>query len=97
MAYEMRISDWSSDVVSADLRPCFQPRDRPGCLIDVRCEPVMRATRVLRGSMTVSCWSWFSFTGADPVAVSLEDLSSLWLDRTLSALHQSVAAKHRRT
>src|SRR3546814_2181636 len=24
-AYEMRISDWSSDVCSSDLRPCRQP------------------------------------------------------------------------
>src|SRR3546814_9102035 len=28
-AYEMRISDWSSDVCSSDLPPCRSRRDRP--------------------------------------------------------------------
>src|SRR3546814_8314927 len=47
-AYEMRISDWSSDVCSSDL---LASRDR--LRLDQRTRQVMRRAQVLRGRLVV--------------------------------------------
>src|SRR3546814_19855255 len=74
-AYEMRISDWSSDVCSSDL----PKRGVPMSVVPLRTEARSRGVRMLRTALGVSVAGWLD----DPatIAVMLNPDGRLWIDR----------------
>src|SRR3546814_1335940 len=62
-AYEMRISDWSSDVCSSDLQNIPKSRIK-GAEISVEAQPIRGLT--LMGSVTYLDTKITEFTGFDP-------------------------------
>src|SRR3546814_15450657 len=74
-AYEMRISDWSSDVCSSDL----PKRGVPMSVVPLRTEARSRGVRMLRTALGVSVAGWLD----DPatIEVMLNPDGRLWIDR----------------
>src|SRR3546814_4703906 len=82
-AYEMRISDWSSDVCSSDLRPrnsaSTLARLLFGCGLQLLCIP----SSALMSARMVSCSSWTLLTEPDLVKVKT-NWTSCWLEKIRS-------------